>query len=263
MLGKLMKYDLKWIYKPLIIFYILGLVFSGIARGLSNIENSIIFNIVTQVCYGISIAMMFNIIINNFMRCWVRLVRNVYKDESYLTHTLPIKNKTIFLSKVLSGFIAIITSFVVIFICIAIGYGTKNNIEIIKGILTPVASILEININTLVIVIAVILILEFTFILIAGYLGIVLGHKSNNKRIIKSVIYGFCAFMVMSITTLLLLFVAGLFNSNIMNLFDTVELPNKDTIQLMMHGGIILYLVYILIYYIIGSKIIKKGVNVE
>ena len=69
--------------------------------------------------------------------------------------------------------------------------------------------------------------------------------------------------MVMSITTLLLLFVAGLFNSNIMNLFDTVELPNKDTIQLMMHGGIILYLVYILIYYIIGSKIIKKGVNVE
>ena len=42
-----------------------------------------------------------------------------------------------------------------------------------------------------------------------------------------------------------------------MNLFDTVELPNKDTIQLMMHGGIILYLVYILIYYIIGSKIIK------
>ena len=37
MLGKVMKYDLKWICKPLLVFYILGLAFSGAARLLSNI----------------------------------------------------------------------------------------------------------------------------------------------------------------------------------------------------------------------------------
>ena len=28
MLNKLLKYDLKWVYKPLIVFYILALIFS-------------------------------------------------------------------------------------------------------------------------------------------------------------------------------------------------------------------------------------------
>ena len=112
-------------------------------------------------------------------------------------------------------------------------------------------------------VIGIILILEFIFMLICGYLGIILGHKSNNKRIIKSVIYGIVLFIAMSITTVLLLYIAGLFNKNIMNLFNTVEAPNKETMQLLMVGGIFLYLIYIIIYYIIGNSQIKKGVNVE
>ena len=46
MLGKLLKYDLKWVYKVVVVFYILSFVFSAIGRGLSLIENSIIFSIV-------------------------------------------------------------------------------------------------------------------------------------------------------------------------------------------------------------------------
>ena len=108
-----------------------------------------------------------------------------------------------------------------------------------------------------------ILVIEIIFVLISGYLGIVLGHKSNNMRIVKSVIFGFMAFMVMSISSVLLLYIVGLFNENIMNLFNTVELPNKETIKVMMFGGMALYVFYIVIYYVIGNKIIKCGVNVE
>ena len=39
MLKKLLKYDLKWTYKPLVVFYILALVASIIGRILSEIEN--------------------------------------------------------------------------------------------------------------------------------------------------------------------------------------------------------------------------------
>ena len=35
MLGKLLKYDLKWIYKLIVIYYGLALVFALIGRGLS------------------------------------------------------------------------------------------------------------------------------------------------------------------------------------------------------------------------------------
>lgn len=263
MLGKVMKYDLKWISKPLFIFYILGLAFSGTARLLSNIENSIVFTIITQICYGAAISMMVSILINSLMRCWVRFIRNIYKDESYLTHTLPVKNETVFLSKVLSGAILMLISFAIIFACLTIGYGTKENIEFIKGAINPIAELLEMKVGVVIAEILLILILEFIFILICGYLGIILGHKSNNRRIIKSVIYGLVLFIAMTITTVLVLYIAGLFNKNIMNLFNTVEAPNKETMQLLMIGGIILYLIYILVYYIIGNSQIKKGVNVE
>lgn len=127
----------------------------------------------------------------------------------------------------------------------------------------PIATMLEMKTGVIIAVIGIILILEFIFMLICGYLGIILGHKSNNKRIIKSVVYGLVLFIAMTITTVLILYIAGLFNKNIMNLFNTVEAPNKETMQLLMVGGIFLYLIYIIIYYIIGNIQIRKGVNVE
>ena len=125
MLGKLLKYDLKWTYKGVIVFYILSIVFSIIGRLFSEIDNSLIFNVLGQICIGAAVSMVVNVLINNFIRVWVRFIRNCYKDESYLTHTLPVSKKTIFLSKVLSAIITMITSAVIIVVCLAICYYSK------------------------------------------------------------------------------------------------------------------------------------------
>ena len=103
MLGKLLKYDLKWVYKVVVVFYILAFIFSVIGRGLRLIENSLVFSVVTQIVFGIAISMMVSSLINCLMRLWARFIRNVYKDESYLTHTLPVEKKTIYASKVISA----------------------------------------------------------------------------------------------------------------------------------------------------------------
>ena len=130
MLGKLIKYDLKWIYKVVIVFYILATVFSVIARMCFSIENSMLFNILGKIASGVAISMVVNSIINTVMRSWARFVKNIYKDESYLTHTLPIKKNTIYLSKVLSSLISIFTSVVVSVICLFICYYSKENMEV-------------------------------------------------------------------------------------------------------------------------------------
>ena len=101
MLGKLLKYDLKWSYKNLIIFYALSIILAIITRLMSLIENSIIFMVITKICSGTLIAIFVNIFINNFIRVWARVIRNLYKDESYLTHTLPVSRKTILHQKFL------------------------------------------------------------------------------------------------------------------------------------------------------------------
>lgn len=99
MLKKLLKYDLKWCFKPLIVFYILAIFFSIITRVVESFEQTLIILIIDKICSGVVIAMIVNILINCFMRNWVRFIRNIYKDESYLTHTLPVSKSAIYLSK--------------------------------------------------------------------------------------------------------------------------------------------------------------------
>lgn len=42
MLKKLLKYDLEWCYKPLLVFYILAIFFSIIVRIVESFEQSLI-----------------------------------------------------------------------------------------------------------------------------------------------------------------------------------------------------------------------------
>ena len=74
---------------------------------LNEIENSLVFEIVSQIAFGTAISMMVSSLINTLMRSWVRFVRNVYKDESYLTHTLPVEKNSIYISKVITALITI------------------------------------------------------------------------------------------------------------------------------------------------------------
>ena len=82
MLKKLIKYDLENIYKVLMIFYILSLLFAILTRIFLNIDDSFIMNIIGKICSGVTISMIFNILINNLMRLWSRFKNNFYGDES-------------------------------------------------------------------------------------------------------------------------------------------------------------------------------------
>ena len=263
MLGKLLKYDLKWKYKVLVVFYLLGIIFAVLGRTFTGIENSVLFNIIGQICNGTAIAMAVNALINNLMRVWVRFRKNLYKDEAYLTHTLPIEKKTIFLSKVLSAIITMLTTTVVIVICIAICYYSAENIEFVKTALEFVATTYNSTVVEFLLITFAVLALELIYALLAGFIGIILGHKSNNMKLGKSIIYGFIAYMIPQTFTLVILFIIGLFNPDIMNLINTTEMINLEVIKTIMYIGIVIYIVYIIAYYIIGKKLFEKGVNVD
>lgn len=263
MLGKLLKYDLKWTYKLLIVFYLLAIFFAIIGRILTDIENSFILNIIGKICIGTTVAMIVNIIINSLMRSWVRFTRNLYKDESYLTHTLPVSKSTIYMSKILSGIISIFTSCITIVICLLICYYTKENMEALKNSLQIVANTYDSTIFSLLVTLTGTVFLEVVFMLFVGYLGIIVGHKSNNKKIIKSIIYGYVFYIATNAITLMAIYIGGLFNGDIMNLFNTVSAPSVDIIKQILYGGMALYVIYIVSYYFIGKKQFEKGVNVD
>ena len=263
MLGRILKYDLKWVYKVVVIFYILSFIFSIIGRGLSAIENSLVFSVVTQITFGIAISMMVSSLINCFMRLWARFIRNVYKDESYLTHTLPVEKKTIYASKVIAAIICVFTTVVVSVACLFICYYSETNIQVLKSMLELAAETYNTTVLNLLLLISFVIFLEIMFIVLIGYVGIIIGHKSNQNKMVKTLIISFALYLLTQALTLGLIYVYGLFNSNIMNLINTTDIVNVDAIKSIMYVGIGIYLVYIMFYYILGKKQLKKGVNVE
>jgi len=163
MLGKLIKYDLKWVYKGIVIFYILSVFFSVIGRIFIEIEGSALFNILGKISFGFAISMMVNIIINCIMRLWARFVRNIYKDESYLTHTLPVAKKTIYASKIITSLISIITSVLVTIGCLYICYYSKENLDVLKKLLELAATTYDTTVVKLVLLISFVILIEIIY----------------------------------------------------------------------------------------------------
>lgn len=263
MLRKLLKYDLKWCFKPLIVFYILSLVFAVLTRIIGTFNNSLIFIIIGKICTGAMISMLISILINNFMRVWVRVIRNLYKDESYLTHTIPVSKTKIFLSKVLTAIITTVTSCLIIVISLAICYLSKDNWQILKSLMEQTAIYFNSSVLSVVITMIITIFFEILFMEMAGILGILIGHRSNNFKILKSIIAGFILYTILSMLTLGIIYLMGLFNPNIMKLFTSTEVIETEALKKTLYGAIIMYVVYNVIYYFIGKSILEKGVNVE
>ena len=263
MLGKLLKYDLKWVYKVVIVFYILAFIFSVIGRGLSLIKNSLVFSVVSQIVFGIAISMIVSSLINCLMRLWARFIKNVYKDESYLTHTLPVEKKTIYASKVISAIICVFTTVVVSVVCLFICYYSEANMQALKSMLELAAGTYNTTVLNLLLLISFVAFLEIMFIVLIGYVGIILGHKSNQNKMVKTLIISLSLYLITQALTLGLIYIFGLFNQNVMNLINTTEIVNVNAIKSIMYAGIGIYVVYILFYYILGKKQLEKGVNVD
>lgn len=263
MLGKLLKYDLKWVYKLVVIFYILAVIFSVIGRIFGQIENSLVCDIISKICFGTAISMIVSSLINSLMRLWTRFVRNIYKDEAYLTHTLPVEKKNIYLSKVISGIICVFTSMIIGVACLYICYYSEANMEVIKSLLELAASTYNTTVLNLLLLVVIVIFLEVVYILLTGYVGIILGHKSNKNKMGRSIVIGLILYFVFQTVTLGLIGIYGLFNHDVMNLINTTDIINIEAIKSVMYVGIGIYVIYSIILYYIGQRQLNKGVNVE
>ena len=155
------------------------------------------------------------------------------------------------------------TTVLVSAICLAICYYSQENIEFLKSMLEIAATTYNSSVIGLLISILFVFFLEMVFILMVGVVGIIIGHKSNDNKIVKSIVYAFAMYMVTQVVSVILVALFALFNPNIMNLLNTVDIVPIDVIKSLMYGANILYLIYVIVYYFIGKKLFEKGVNVD
>jgi len=263
MLNKLLKYDLKYMIKNMGVFYIFTIFFSITTRILFSLEQTIIVNILGQISVGCMFAMIVNVLINTMMRSWVRFRDSIYKDEAYLTHTLPVTKKSIYNSKFIQTLIFFIFGFLVILLSLFITYYTKDRWLELKYLISNITTGLEFDTTLFVISFIAIIFLEIFNAIQCGFLGINLGYKKNNNKVGLSVLFGFITYLLSQSIVLLAVFIFGLFNSSIMNLFTSNILLDTSSFKLLIILAIIIYLLIIILMSIMCKKEFNKGVNIE
>jgi len=263
MLTKLLKYDLKYMIKNMSVFYILAIFFSITTRILFSLNETIIVNIIGHISVGCMFAMVGNILINTMMRSWIRFRDSIYKDESYLTHTLPVTKNEIYNSKFMQTLIFSIVGFVVILLSLFITYYTKDRWLDLKNIISQVTTSLDFNSGLFVLSLITIVFLEMFNAIGCGFLGIILGYQRNNGKIGFSCLFGFTAYILSQSLVLLLVYIVGLFDSSIMSLFTSDILLNVSSVKILIISVIIIYLIIIFLISLLCKKVFNKGVNIE
>ncbi len=263
MLAKVLKYDLKNVFKGLIAFYSLSLFFGILTRILFNINGSLFIEILASICNGVTISMMINILINNLMRVWVRFKNNFYGDESYLTHTLPVEKTTLYFAKTLTAIISLFTSVLIIGLSILIAYYSKENFEFLKNSLNFVASIYDSTVFIFILLFMLMFFLQFLNILQAGYTGIIIGHSMHSLKTGMSVLFGFIIYMATQIFAIIMLFLISLFSDDLKSVFITNQVVSMNILKQIFCIAVCIYTLLIVGVYFINVRLFKKGVNVD
>ena len=264
MLVKLLKYDLKYMTRNMIVFYLLAIFFSITTRILNNIDQSIIVNILTKISLGCMIAMIANIVINTMMRSWIRFRDSLYKDESYLTHTLPVSKNDLYNSKFLLTLLFYVVGFIVILFSLFIAFYSKDNWLLLTNYVKNITIGLNMSTIFFVTMFLLVVFLEIFNAIQCGFYGIILGHKKNNGRVAFSVLFGFIFYILSQALVLLLMYIYGLFDSSIMELFKSATVSvDANAFKLLLVISSLLYILIIFIMSILCKKSLNKGVNVE
>ena len=134
---------------------------------------------------------------------------------------------------------------------------------LIKGLINSITTGLEFNTGLFVVSMFTVIFLEVFNAIQCGFLGIILGYKRNNNKILYSVLFGFIAYLVAQSLVLFLVFITGFFNSSIMDLFNNDVMLDASSFKLLVVLAIILYLVIIFLMSVLCKKKFNEGVNIE
>ena len=263
MLGKLLKYDFKWINKVMFIYYIIAFTLAILTRFVETLEQTVIVTIIDKILVGTLISCFFSIAITSLIRIWVRFRIEIYKDESYLTHTLPVKKSTIYNSKMIIAYLTVLLSFIVILACFLIVTLNNGMFEYIKNIFNEFSHLIgKTKLIGLIFSVIFIVILEVIYMMQAGIFGIIVGNRCNNHKALRTVLVGLASYMLLSGLTLVFLYLISIINPTIKELYST-NMPSIKAIEQLIYISLGIYLVYNIIFYYAGKKILQKGGNVD
>ena len=267
MLGKLMKYEIKATGRILIPLYLVLLAFAVINKvfigtGLSDKLQgfgSIPF-ILSIFGYGVTMAAVF---IVTFFIIIQRFYKNLLGDEGYLMNTLPVNTITNITSKLsIATFWTIISGIVAILSIIIMAFEPNNFGRFFYETFNAFSegySKFGIQIYIIIIELIIAGLTQFMQFISMIYASVSIGHLFNKHRILSS----FGAFIVLNIISGAITSSMGiaLSTSGLTDLFRNID--SFGSVHLVLISISLYNLLFLIVYFIITSYILKNKLNLE
>lgn len=256
MLGKLMKYEFKAtgrimlpLYAALLGFAIINKIFIGTNMAEMNMDFlGGVPALITMVGYFITMAAVF---VGTLIITLQRFYKNLFGDEGYLMHTIPVKASQNIASKlivsmiwtIISGFIAMISVFIMAF-----------EPEIFKEIIEALKMIYpEIGSNIIVIIEFIILgIVYLAYEIMVLYASLSIGQLFKSKKILGA----FAGFMIINVVQQAIIgTISAIFFANV-NFMNIVS-------EYIFLCGIGVSLLFFIALFCITNYILKNKLNLE
>ena len=259
MLRKLIKYDLLWILRTLVIFYIITFIFALLMRLGENLTDSVIGSLLRHILPGFVIGAMISTLINAAIRIWVRFRQNCYKDEAYLTHTLPVTKAQLYDSKIISALLASLLSIAVVIASFFIAFWNNDMYEYFHNLVATS------DFAFILFGIIITAILELVYIVAVGIFGLVLGHRSSGNRVVNSAAIGIGLYFALQIVLLAVVYCIGFFNDGIKAMFesDPTNAVSLESYRSLIIATDLTYLVLDVGLFLGARQLFEKGVNVD
>ena len=264
MLKKLMRYDLQWIIGKVLSYYSAAtLLIALLARVFHALSSQAFFlHLLEKIFSGAFISCGIAILINALMRSLVCFRSTLYGDPSYLTHTLPIKRRTVFTAKALSGTVSLMFALAVSALGLAITVLTRADVwEKAKELLRQRGTV-----STLLLICAAV-VLQLVEMHFSAVFGLVLGHRREKGRIPFSILYSVLIYFAVSAAVTGLLFALSLLKPEVHALLtqplSTQEMFKMEEMRFLLAVGTVLYLLADRGLFLAARHVFCTGVDVE
>lgn len=264
MLNKLFKKDFKKVFFSSFFFYILVVGCALLVRIFIELGKSVMFFFyVAEFFKGLEYAFLANAIIQPVIRAIPMFAKNMYGDESYLTHTLPVTKSQLWLSQILANLTNITIGFAAALLSLIIMYMRKGLFSDLDKLLAMAMPNVNISSFALILVVGFLVAIEcFTFVIVALY-SVVLANKKSDKRVMWGFIYGILIELIIMIVTFILAFaVCAMFGKADM-LLQNKEMIDSSILTIALVVAYITQIISFIVIYFLAQKSLKKGVNVD
>ena len=261
MIKKLLKYDLKKMTNILLYIYAIAIGLAGVTRLIFIGKNIHAVLILGHVFQGLLYSAIASILVNTFVQIIRVFTVNFYKDESYLTHTLPVSKNKLLLSKYLSSLITIFLSVLVCFVSLFIMFYSKSFMVSLKSFIKVTVSNFNMSVSLFLFLMVLIIFSQICAIMSMAFCAIVKANGYNEKRILKGLIWFFVFYFGSMFVTLILAVTTFAISGNLSELLSEVLSQNAFITILIL--GLVLYIIYSIVFYFITRKLFNKGVNID